>query len=247
MKITNNVIFYIILPIFLALFLIPSFIYPSYDLKEPVWVYYGRGNRYFHDGKLGFALAEYKKALSIINEELKKTGERNEYFPDIALKIAEIYFKEGLYEEALFYLDLSEKNSELFQIKDKIFLVYYLRADCYIKLNRVDKAIKTYMGIISRDERWEIYKNLKAEQIPDFIDSPEDRAKFGKAYLNLGKIKFYSNNYENAIMFLKMSFIYKYNINLSFELLKKCYDTLGYNFMDKILNERLNMAVNTEG
>ncbi len=213
-------------------------------LKEPIWVYYGRGNRYFHNKNYGYALAEYKKALQKINKIMETEGKTNPYYPDITLKIAEIYFIEKLYNESLYYLDITLKNSELFRIKDRIFTVLYMKANCYLKLNKIDLAIKTFFEIINKDDNWKIYKILKITDIPDPIDSPEKRKKFGKAYYTLGLIKYNSGNYENAIVYLKMSFLYLYRLNNTLDILKRCYSIIGYDFITNKLEEKINKYEN---
>ena len=208
-------------------------------LKEPVWVYYGRGNRYFHEKKYGYALAEYKKAIIKINKTSKKSGTFNSYYPDINLKIAEINFIEKLYEEALYFLDISYKNSELFQIPDRIYDVLYLKARCFEKLEKMDRAIEEYINIIKRDDNWKVYKKLAIVDIPEMINSPEKRKKFGKAYYQLGVIKYNNKNYENAIAYLKMAFLYRYKLEETVKILRDCYSILGYNFVIEKINKMI--------
>ena len=213
--------------------------FPQEELKEPTWVYYGRGNRYFHDKKLGYALSEYKKALKKIDDKMKQSGKTDNYLPDVCMKIAQIYLIEGLYDASLFYLDISQKNSDLFQIPDRIFTVLYLKAKAFYGLNRIDKVIEVYNNIISKDSNWNNYKVLRSNQMPDFIYSEEKKTKFGAAYFNLGKIKYDNANYDNAIVYLRMSFLYRYNLDRSSSLLKKCYKRIGMYYMIKKINKMI--------
>ena len=231
----------------LFLFFLNCFLaFPQENLIEPTWVYYGRGNRFLHDRKLGYALAEYKKALKKENDISNKTGKKDEYFPDICFKIAEVYFDEGLYEASLLYINIAEKNSEIFQIPDRIFSVYYLAADNYFSLGKMDKVVETYKKIINKDNNWDYFKSLRSDQMPDFMYSKEKKIKFGPAYYNLGKIKYDNGNFDNAIVYLRMSFLYGYNAKLTSNLLKNCYKNIGMDFMIKKIDEMIEgLSVNS--
>ena len=210
------------------------------NLTEPEWVYYIRGNRYLHEKKYGPALAEYKKALRKYENKNSNDVKNSQYLPDICLKISQIYFIEGLYDASLFYADIAIKNSELFQIQDRVFSALYLEAKNYHSLNRIDKAIKIYKKIINKDNNWNRYKVLSFSEMPDFIFSKEKRSKFGPAYYNLGRIKYSNKNYENAIVYLKMAFLYMYKLDTTSKLLKKCYESIGMNYMIKYIDNMIN-------
>jgi tetratricopeptide (TPR) repeat protein len=189
-------------------------------LEEPAWVYKGRGDRFYENGEIGYALFEYKKALM----QVKNKGEM---YPEINLQLAKIYKDEGLFDLAFFHIDAVQKQKEHLQIPDHVYDLLYIKAELYVLMKKYEQALEVYEEIINKDSNWKSYSKQSIYEIEeDYIDDPKLRKIFGEAYLMIGKIKLATYNYENAVPPLKMALLYKYKINETLDFLYVCYEKL---------------------
>ena len=221
----------IIFSIFLLL--LSSVLVVAENYQEPPWVYKGRGDRYYKNGEIGKAIVEYKKALSN-SRDLQETSTKNIY-PEVNIKLAEIYIDEELYDLALFEIGIAENQKKYLQIPDLIYNILYIKAEILFKQKKYNKSIEVYGEIIKKDENWKLYSRQSPYEISEkFIEAPELKKKFGKAYLEIGKIKYLQNIFDNAIPFFKMALMYKYEKEVSLKYLISCYNNID----SKILAEK---------
>ncbi|UCB47087.1 MAG: hypothetical protein JSV25_06650 [Spirochaetota bacterium] len=191
------------------------------ELEEPAWVYKGRGDRFYENGEIGYAIFEYKKALM----QAKKKGE---VYPEINLQLAKIYKDEGLFDLAFFHIEAVQKNKEHLQIQDHVYDLLYIKAELYVSMKKYEQALEVYEEIINQDSNWRRYSKQSIYEIEkSYIDDPKLRKIFGEAYLMIGKIKLATYNYENAIPPLKMAMLYKFKINETLYYLFICYEKLA--------------------
>jgi len=214
--------------IFTFLFTFSSFIFliaSNYD--DPPWVYKGRGDRYYKKGEIGKAIVEYKKALSASTRSYE-IG----IYPEVNIRLAEIYLSESLFDLSLLHVNRAIEHKSHFQIPDFIYDVLYLKAEIFLKQEKFNEAISTYGEIIKDDFNWKNYARQNPYEIsPIYINEPELHKKFGKAYLEIGKIKYHNKNYDNAIPFFKMAIMYKYEKDTALKYLINCYNFLGNNVL----------------
>jgi tetratricopeptide (TPR) repeat protein len=190
------------------------------ELEEPAWVYKGRGDRYYENGEVGYAIFEYKKALMQVNN-------KGEVYPEVNLQLAKIYKDEGLFDLAFFHIEEVQENEEHLQIQDHIYDLLYLKAEIYVLMKKYEQALEVYETIISRDSNWRSYSEQSLYEIEEsYINDAKLRMRFGEAYLMVGKIKLATYNYENAIPALKMALLYKFRINETINHLLHCYEKL---------------------
>jgi tetratricopeptide (TPR) repeat protein len=214
------------------LFLGAGFVFGE-ELNEPAWVYKGRGDRYYENGEKGYAIFEYKNAL------MKANDNGNEY-PEANLQLAKIYKDEGLYDLALFNLDLVQKNKEHLQIPDLVYDLLYTKAEIYVLMKKYEQALEAYENIVSQDDNWRSFSKQSLYEIEgSFMDDARLRKRFGEAYLMIGKIKLATYNYENAIPPLKMALLYKYRISDTLRYLISCYEKLENSRAQSYLHELL--------
>jgi len=214
------------------LIMLTTFIYPfltyAITLEDPAWVYKGRGDKYIRSGEIGQAIVEYKKAI------LKRKEEESGGYPEVHLALASIYYKEQLYNLALFHLKNAENERESLLIPDLIYDIWYLKADIYSKQGKISKMIELYQNILKNDSNSELYKTFNQKTynlLKNLKIDEESQKKFGKAYFEVGKIKAESGNYENAVPYLAMAITYRYNPEKSLENLVNCYINMGNNYM----------------
>ncbi len=194
------------------------------NLNEPAWVYEGRGDRYYKNGEIGKAIFEYKKAISKVNNQ---SGAERSVYPEVSLKLAKIYSGEGLYDLALFQLDVAERNKDFLQIPDLFFEILYTKAEIYFLMKKYNESLLVYESIISFDNNWDSYSQQGIYEISEnLIEDNRLKYKFGKAYLEIGKMKYHNNNFENAIPPLKMAMLYKYKWEVTLKYLINCYKKL---------------------
>jgi tetratricopeptide (TPR) repeat protein len=196
------------------------------ELDEPSWVYKSRGDRFFRDGSYGKALAQYKKAL------IQKKYEGGAGYPEVNLRLAQIYQEEKLYDLALRQIELAEEHHEALQIPDLIYDFLYTKARIYAQLGKMGETVRVLNTIIEKDENWHEYKNQRLSKIPesfieDFARDTTSRKKFGEAYFLLGELKYQNRNFETAEPYLKMALLYRYRENLAKELLEEYYSITG--------------------
>jgi tetratricopeptide (TPR) repeat protein len=187
------------------------------ELAEPSWVYKGRGDRFYENGEIGYAIFEYKKALMQVNSN-------GEVYPEINLQLARIYKDEGLFDLAFFHIEAVQKNKEHLQIPDHIYDMLYIKAEIYVLMKKYEQALEIYQQIITQDSNWRSHSRQSLYEIEkSYIDDAKLRMRFGEAYLMVGKIKLATYNYENAIPPLKMALLYKFKINDTLNSLFNCY------------------------
>jgi tetratricopeptide (TPR) repeat protein len=221
-----------------AVILIFSFSLTCADsFSEPSWVYKGLGDRFFKNGELGEAIVSYKKALIARTKETEEKGEVNGY-PEVNIQLAKIYLEEELYDIALKHLETAEKQKELLQIPDLDYEILYTKAELFNNRGNSILSSDIYKEIINRDHKGKSYfiKYDREGQFvftEDYIDNPEQKMKFGKAYFAIAKIKYDSSNFENAIPYLKMTLLYKYNPKETLNYLYNCYKNLNNEIMAK--------------
>ena len=210
--------------IFFFIFFFSLILFAS-NIKEPPWVYKGRGDRYYKNGEIGKAIVEYKKALNS-NNNLTKPTKKNIY-PEVNIKLSEIYLNEGLYDFALFQIEIAEHQKDYLQIPELIFNILYIKADIYYKQKKYNDAIVVYEEIVKNDNNLkEYFFENPYVIVGKYIDSPEHKKKYGKAYLEIGKIKYFLNNFDNAIPYLKMALLYRYEKDMALKYLVNCYVNL---------------------
>jgi len=217
----------------ILLLLLSSVLVVAENYGEPPWVYKGRGDRYYKNGEIGKAIVEYKKALSN-SRDVQETSKKNIY-PEINIKLAEIYIDEELYDLALFEIGIAENQKKDLQIPDLIYNILYIKAEILFNQKKYNKSIEVYEEIIKKDENWKLYSRQSPSEISEkFIEAPELKKKFGKAYLETGKIKYLQNHFDYAIRFFKMALMYKYEKEVSLKYLINCYNNID----SKILAEK---------
>jgi tetratricopeptide (TPR) repeat protein len=190
--------------------------------EDPPWVYRGRGEKYYMKGEVGKAIVEYKKALAA------RTRENTEgIYPEVNLRLSEIYLSEGLYDLAIIHVTRAEQYKDELEIPETIYDVLYTKAEILKKLKRYNETIALYESIIKEDENWKFYSRQNPYKLfEETVADPELQKKFGRAYLELGRLKFLSKNYDNAIPYLKMALMYRYKNKESLNLLIDCFLSL---------------------
>ena len=154
---------------------------------------------------------------------LNSVLEGNLPYPEVHLRIAQIYVKEGLYDIALQELDRAERGKDYFQIEDLIYTVMYTRAEIFRMQSKMADYQKNLKRIIeperndiwAGDSNFDIYKNVSLHKISDaavkiLSQDIEKRQKYGKAYFEYGMQKYENRNYLTAEPYLKMAFLYGY-------------------------------------
>jgi tetratricopeptide (TPR) repeat protein len=190
--------------------------YPSSEADEPAWVFKGRGDRLVKMGEPGMAIVAYKKALN------EKTP-----YPEVNLQLARIYAQDGLYDLAFSQIRIAEINKDSFEIPDLIYEVKYVKAEILQMQNK--NAETVYREIIEGDENWKLLVNEPYQNtiLGRAIGGEEDRAKYGKAHFELGRMKYENGNFENALRFLEMAVLYKYKTDTAMHYLIDSYKRLG--------------------
>ncbi len=196
------------------------------ELEEPSWVYKSRGDRFYREGSYGKAIAHYKKAL------IKKNYEGDAAYPEVHLRLAQIYREEKLYDLALRQIELAENNYEALQIPDLMYDFLYTKADIFAELGKIGDSVRILNTIIEKDANWHEFKNQKLSKIPesfikDFAKNMASRKKFGEAYFVLGELKYQNQNFETAEPYFKMALLYKYKEDIVKEHLKEYYSITG--------------------
>jgi tetratricopeptide (TPR) repeat protein len=194
----------------------PQAAVPAAEAAQPAWVYKGQGDRYAKMGELGKAIVAYKKALT------SKTP-----YPEVNLQLARVYAQDGLYDLAFSQIRIAETNKDLLEIPDLIYEVKYVKAEILQKQNKNAEAV--YREIIEGDENWKIYMNEPYQNtiLGRAIGSKEEQAKYAKAHFELGRMKYDNGNFENALRFLEMAVLYKYNSETAMRYLIDSYKKLG--------------------
>jgi tetratricopeptide (TPR) repeat protein len=189
---------------------------PSSEAGEPAWVFKGRGDRFVKMGEPGKAIVAYKKALN------EKTP-----YPEVNLQLAKIYAQDGLYELAFSQIRIAEAGKDSFGIPDLIFEVKYVKAEI-LKMQKKN-AETVYREIVEGDENWKLLVSEPYQNtiLGRSIGSEEDRAKYGKAHFELGRMKYENGNFENALRFLEMAVLYKYQSDIAMRYLIDSYKRLG--------------------
>jgi len=198
---------------------VPFISYCEDLLSQPAWVYKGKGDVYYKEGEIPKAIVQYKKAILKKKEQIKDATKNG--YPEANLSLAKIYRDEGLFDLALSYLKIAENYKNLFQIPDQLYNLLYTKADIYLKMNKLGKAIDVYEEIIRID------KNIPRENPLKSSDNKKLKKKFGKAYFILGEIKYNNNNFENAIPYLEKARYYRYNFDKTVRYLINCYKEIG--------------------
>jgi tetratricopeptide (TPR) repeat protein len=196
------------------------------ELDEPSWIYKSRGDRFYREGSYGQAIALYKKAL------IKKSYEGDAAYPEVNLRLAQIYREEKLYDLALRQIELAENHYRALQIPDLIYDFLYTKADIYAELSKMGDTVRILNTIIEKDDNWHEFKNQKLSNIPesfikDFAKDTASRKKFGEAYFLLGELKYQNRNFETAEPYLKMALLYMYREDIVKEHLKEYYSITG--------------------
>jgi hypothetical protein len=194
---------------------------------------------------------QYIDNIGSSDPKLRLQIEGNAPYPEVHLKIAQIYLEEGLFDLSLQQLDMAEKGQEHFQIPDLIFSVMYTRAENYRTraefykehgnkkgFNReADKYGRELNRIVEKDENWrggkegtsfKGYKDIKLNEIPNsrilhLSGDAEGREKYGKAYFLSGAYKFQNGRDEGAEPYLKMAFLYGYERETAKRYLEQYY------------------------
>lgn len=199
------------------------------NLPEPSWVYKGQGDRYLWNGDFGNAIVSYKKALLKRQTGTGEDGRKS--YPEVNLQLAKIYLSEDLFELAFSQISIAERERDSLEIPDLIFEIRYLKAEILSRWNRNAEPI--YREIIEADENWFFYWQKPPSELPVefFIENKALMQKFGKAYFELGKIKYAYNNFENAALFFHMAFLYRYENESTINLLINSYTKSGNSVM----------------
>lgn len=189
--------------------------------KEPPWVYKGRGDRYLKVGEPGKAIVEYKKAL--INDSGSKRA-----YPEVNMRLAEIYLDEKLYDLALLYIEIAQEEKQYLQIPDMIYDILYTKAKIFTSQGKYLDAITVYEKIINDDRNWRRYGRQDIYVIDGTsLDDPMSKKKYATAYFEQGKIKFDFQNYDNAIPLFKIALMYDFKKEESLKYLISCYKKLN--------------------
>jgi ferritin len=133
----------------------------------------------------------------------------------------------GLYELAFSQIRIAEANKDSFEIPDMIFEVKYVKAEILKMQNK--NAETVYREIVEGDENWKLLVNEPYQNtiLGRSIGGEEDRAKYGKAHFELGRMKYENGNFENALRFLEMAVLYKYKSDTAMRYLIDSYKRLG--------------------
>jgi tetratricopeptide (TPR) repeat protein len=200
---------------------LPLASYSQIHQEEPEWVYKGRGDRYLKAGEPGKAIVEYKKAL------ISDSGSKRAY-PEVNMKLAEIYLEEKLYDLALSYIESAQEEEQYLQIPDMIYDIRSIKAEIYARQGKYLDVVSVYENIIQEDSNWRKYAGQDIYVIEGtFFNDPESKKKYANAYFELGKIKFDFQNYDNAIPFFKIALMYNFKKEESLRYLINCYKKLN--------------------
>lgn len=195
--------------IFVLLMILTRFMANAQINDEPAWVYKGRGDNFLREGEIGKAIFEYKKAL--VNRKLRVNGDTITVYPEVNIKLAKIYLFEGLFELALQQLEIAERFKDFLEIPDLIYDILYTRANLYVLQGRVNDATEVYEKIIARDKNWDYYSQLGLLDLPkSFVEDRELETKFGRAYFEVGEMKYVNKHFESATAYLKGAMAYQY-------------------------------------
>jgi len=164
--------------------------------------------------------------------KMRVETQENIPYPEVHLKIAQIYIMEGLFDLALQELDMAEKGSAYFQVQDLIYTVMYTRAGIYRIQNNMSEYQLSLQRIISpqKEDKWEgdanfpIYGNMSLHKISDaavtvLIQDAEKRKKYGKAYFEYGRLNYQNGRYVSAEPYLKMVLLYGFGYGKEKEFL----------------------------
>ncbi|GEM_PF-2307732 len=198
----------------------------SQGLDDPSWVYKGKGDSLYDEGRIGNAIVQYKKALIRRGLEQGRTG--NGGYPEVSLRLARIYMDEGLYPMALEQIAYAKKNRGHFQIPEQYYDVLYLEAELLWTLKRRADALGVYEQIIIMDPLKNAYFNRDLSSIPvpvieDMRQRQDLRKKYGKAYFSIGSIKYSAGHDVAAEPYLKMAFLYGYRREDTVKYLEEYY------------------------
>jgi hypothetical protein len=197
------------------------------------------------------------------SEMLELHIEENAPYPEINLKIAQIYMEEGLYEHALEQIRIAEDEADYMGIPDLIYEVLYTKAEIYKKQGKMalfrDHLYRIIRGP-QEENQWrgdENFKRYEKQSLHTLSDTAikalardlEGRKKYGKAYFEYGVLKYNNRNFVTAEPYLKMAFLYRYGYEdkkeyiIAEELLKEYYiseerrkDASQIDYINKLLS-----------
>ncbi len=187
----------------------------------------------------------------------------NAPYPEINLKIAQIYLEERLFEHALEQIRIAEDEAEYMEIPDLIYEVLYTRAEIYKQQGKMALFRDQLYRIISGpqevdqwrgDKNFKRYENQSLHTLSDtaikaLSQDLEGRKKYGKAYFEYGVLKYNNRNFVTAEPYLKMAFLYRYGYEdkkeykIAEEMLKEYYiseerrkDASQIDYINELLN-----------
>jgi tetratricopeptide (TPR) repeat protein len=210
-----------------------------YLRKETEWDYLEKRLFGSYTGNNEGSLTAVVQALSELvydagdgDIKLRLETQENIPYPEVHLKIAQIYIREGLFDLALQELDMAEKGSGYFQIQDLIYTVMYTRADIFRILNNMSEYQRSLQRIIVPEawDKWEgddnfrIYGNMSLHKVSVaavkvLIQDAEKRKKYGKAYFEYGRLSYQNGRYVSAEPYLKMALLYGFGYGKEKEFL----------------------------
>ena len=211
-----------------------------YLRKETEWDYLEKRLFGSDTGNNEGSLTAVVKALSeLVHDEgddgdikLRIEAQENIPYPEVNLKIAQIYIREGLFDLALQELDRAEKGSVYFQVQDLIYTVMYTRADIFRIQNNMSEYQRSLQRIIEpgTEDKWEgddnfrIYANMPLHKVSDaavkvLIRDAEKQKKYGKAYFEYGRLNYENGRYMSAEPYLKMALLYGFGYGKEKEFL----------------------------
>ncbi len=166
---------------------------------------------------------QYIENIDGSDQKLRLQIEGNASYPEVHLKIAQVYLEEGLFDLSLQQLDMAEEGQEHFQIPDLIYTVMYTRAEVFRLQGKMADYQKKLKRIIEPEEKdswrgdnnFKMYKDRSLHTISDttiksLSHDVENRKRYGKAYFEYGMLKYINKNYVTAEPYLKMAFLYRY-------------------------------------
>ena len=249
-----------------------------YLRKETEWDYLEKRLFGSDTGNNEGSLTAVVKALSALVHDdgdgdikLRVETQENIPYPEVNLKIAQIYIREGLFALALQELDMAEKGSGYFQVQDLIYTVMYTKAGIFRIQNNMSEYQRSLQRIIApeMEDKWEgddnfrIYGNMSLFKVSDaavkvLIQDAEKRKKFGKAYFEYGRLNYQNGRYVSAEPYLKMALLYGFGYGkekeflVAKEMLREYYisserrtDAVQIDHIDDMIMETLKKADET--
>ncbi len=241
-----------------------------YENTDKYKYYIYRGNKNSIEGKLSFAINDYKKALSHAEDEaqivmtrltlaniyrqlgqtLKAIDEYNlilEYdnlHEEIFLQLADIYVTEEAYPSALFVLNRAKgKGFDTDKINEALAAVYLKSGDAKNSIKYTKDELLKIQCMLELGEVEQAYSKLQA--------LPEQYKNSPKYYTLMAQYCYSSNDFDNALKYIDEYNKLSPNSPLTFQMRALVYDECGDEYNAHVnwgkynmLRKNIDIAVN---